>query len=42
MNSIQGKGYGLKLFKHAMQYLGHRRIGLDGLLVQVSNYEKSG
>ena len=39
---FQGKGYGLQLFNHAMQYLGQRRIGLDGLLVQVSNYKKSG
>mmetsp|Transcript_19990 Transcript_19990/g.28721 ORF Transcript_19990/g.28721 Transcript_19990/m.28721 type:complete len:290 (+) Transcript_19990:62-931(+) len=38
----RGKGYGLKLFQHAVKYLGDRNIGLDGLLVQVPNYQKSG
>ena len=30
------------MFNHAIQYLQHRTIGLDGLLVQVPNYIKSG
>lgn len=40
--AVRGNGYGLKLFQHAMSYMGTRNVGLDGLLVQVSNYEKNG
>ena len=36
------KGYGLKIFNRAMEYLGDRNVGLDGVLAQVHNYEKSG
>lgn len=36
------KGYGSKIFNHAMEYLGNRNIGLDGVLKQVHYYEKNG
>jgi hypothetical protein len=38
----RGNTYGLQLFQHGMRYLGDRNIGLDGLLVQVPNYQRSG
>jgi GNAT superfamily N-acetyltransferase len=38
----RGKGYGYKLWQHAIGYLGDRNMSLDGLLVQVPNYQKSG
>lgn len=38
----RSKGYGLALFKHAMQYLGDRNIGGDGVVVQLVNYKKFG
>jgi GNAT superfamily N-acetyltransferase len=40
--AARGNGFGLKLFQRAMEYMGSRNIGLDGLLVQVPNYEKNG
>lgn len=36
------QGYGLKLWNHAMAYLGDRAIGLDGVVAQQNNYRKSG
>lgn len=39
---LRGRGYGRRLFQHAMNYLGDRNVGLDGLLTQVPNYERSG
>jgi ribosomal protein S18 acetylase RimI-like enzyme len=38
----RGKGFGLQLWNHGMQYLGNRNIGLDGVVEQQQNYEKSG
>lgn len=38
----RGKGYGLKLWNHAMAYLKGRNIGLDGVVAQQDNYQKSG
>ena len=41
---MRGKGYGLKIFNHAMSYLkskGCASIGLDGVLERVKDYEKS-
>lgn len=35
------RGYGLKLWKHAISYLGNRSIGLDGVVAQQDNYKKS-
>ncbi len=36
------KGYGIKLWNHAIHYLGKRAIGLDGVVAQQNNYRKSG
>lgn len=36
------KGYGIKLWNHAIDYLGNRTIGLDGVIAQQNNYRKSG
>ncbi|MEN6462922.1 MAG: GNAT family N-acetyltransferase [Syntrophomonas sp.] len=38
----RGQGYGIQLWKAAMDYLGNRLIGLDGVLAQENNYTKSG
>lgn len=38
----RGKGYGNKLFQHAMRHLEGRNVGLDGVAAQVPSYEKSG
>ena len=40
--SYRGKGYGYKIWQHAMQYVEGYTIGLDGVLAQIKNYEKSG
>ncbi|KAG0224942.1 acyl-CoA N-acyltransferase [Mortierella sp. GBAus27b] len=41
---FRGNGYGLATFRKALEHAGHDRasVGLDGLLVQVENYKKSG
>ena len=39
----RGKGYGLKIFQHAMNYVkDYDNVGLDGVVEQLSNYTKSG
>ncbi|MGE5396696.1 MAG: GNAT family N-acetyltransferase [Chitinophagales bacterium] len=38
----RGKGYGIQLWKRAMDYMGNRVIGLDAVLAQEGNYQKSG
>jgi ribosomal protein S18 acetylase RimI-like enzyme len=39
----RGRGFGLKLWQAAMDYLGtNRNIGLDGVIAQQENYKKSG
>lgn len=38
----RGKGYGIQIWNHAIEYLGNRNIGLDGVFAQQANYEKSG
>jgi ribosomal protein S18 acetylase RimI-like enzyme len=38
----RGQGWGLKLWNHAIHYLGKRVIGLDGVIAQQENYKKSG
>lgn len=40
--AYRGKGYGLQIWKAAMDYLGSRNIGLDGVTAQQENYKKSG
>lgn len=38
----RGRGYGIRLWNSALEYLGDRNIGLDGVLAQQDNYRKSG
>lgn len=38
----RGKGYGLRLWTHAMQHAGQRVVGLDGVEEQQQNYRTSG
>lgn len=38
----RGQGHGIALWRHGMDYLGRRNIGLDGVVAQQDNYRKSG
>jgi ribosomal protein S18 acetylase RimI-like enzyme len=38
----RGQGFGLKLWRAAMDRLGDRVVGLDGVVAQQENYRKSG
>ncbi len=38
----RGQGYGIQLWQTAMTYLQGRNIGLDGVIAQQGNYQKSG
>lgn len=38
----RGKGFGMQLWNAGMEHLEGRNVGLDGVLEQVGNYEKSG
>src|SRR5256885_8448307 len=39
---LRGQGVGLQLWQQAMDYLGTRNIGLDGVVAQQANYHRSG
>jgi RimJ/RimL family protein N-acetyltransferase len=39
---LRGKWYGVELGKRAMNYLGTRNIGIDGVVKKIKNYEKFG
>src|SRR3954463_94348 len=39
---LRGRGYGLRVWNAAMAHAGPRVIGLDGVLAQQQNYQKSG
>lgn len=39
---FRGRGLGLRIWQHAIAYLGQRNIGLDGVVEQQANYRKSG
>jgi GNAT superfamily N-acetyltransferase len=39
---FRDQGYGIKLWNHAISYLGTRTIGLDGVVAEQENYKKSG
>ncbi|MGI8499864.1 MAG: GNAT family N-acetyltransferase [Hassallia sp.] len=40
---FRGRGFGMKMWRAAMAYLGtERNIGLDGVIAQQENYQKSG
>ena len=38
----RGKGVGMQLWQAALDYLGERTVGLDGVVAQQENYRKSG
>ena len=38
----RGKGFGIQLWKRAMDHIEGRNVGLDGVLEQQQNYKKSG
>ncbi len=38
----RGKGIGISIWNAGMEYLADRTVGLDGVVEQVGNYEKSG
>lgn len=38
----RGKGYGINIWNEALKKLGGRNIGLDGVVAQQENYERSG
>ncbi|MGF6805243.1 GNAT superfamily N-acetyltransferase [Paraburkholderia sp. Clong3] len=40
--AFRARGFGLRTWQHAMRYLGDRTIGLDGVVAQQQNYQKSG
>lgn len=39
---FRGQGYGIQIFQAAMEYLGNRCVGLDGVIAQQDNYRRSG
>ncbi|MEU4727550.1 GNAT family N-acetyltransferase [Streptomyces sp. NPDC023588] len=39
---VRGQGYGMQLWRAAMQRLDGRLVGLDGVVAQQNNYRKSG
>lgn len=41
-NEFRGQGFGIKIWQHALNYLGDINIGLDGVVTQVENYKKFG
>ncbi|GII30346.1 GNAT family N-acetyltransferase [Planotetraspora mira] len=39
---VRGKGYGIQVWRAGMEHLAGRNIGLDGVVEQQDNYQKSG
>src|SRR5258707_11984886 len=39
---LRGRGYGLRIWNAAIAHAGRRVIGLDGVVAQQQNYQKSG
>jgi GNAT superfamily N-acetyltransferase len=39
---LRGRGYGLRIWNAAMTHAGARTVGLDGVVAQQENYQKSG
>lgn len=39
---FRGRGFGLKIWNAGLDYLGKRTIGLDGVVAQQANYQRSG
>ena len=40
--AFRGRGFGMRVWQHGMDYLGNRNVGLDGVVAQQANYRKSG
>ncbi|REG51642.1 acetyltransferase (GNAT) family protein [Paraburkholderia sp. BL6669N2] len=40
--AFRGRGFGMRIWQHGMDYLRNRNVGLDGVLAQQANYRKSG
>lgn len=40
--AFRGRGFGIQVWQHGMDYLGNRNVGLDGVVAQQANYRKSG
>jgi hypothetical protein len=40
--SVRGQGYGIQVWRVGMEHLAGRNIGLDGVVEQQDNYQKSG
>ena len=38
----RGQGFGIRLWNVALDYLGDRNVGLDGVIAQQDNYKRSG
>jgi len=38
----RGRGFGIKIWEKALEYLGDRNIGLDGVIARQKDYEKYG
>jgi ribosomal protein S18 acetylase RimI-like enzyme len=39
---FRGNGFGIRMWNTAIEYMGDRNIGLDGVVTQQENYKKSG
>ncbi|MFM0501411.1 GNAT family N-acetyltransferase [Paraburkholderia caffeinilytica] len=40
--AFRGRGFGMRVWRHGMDYLHNRNVGLDGVVAQQENYRKSG
>ncbi|WP_223190748.1 GNAT family N-acetyltransferase [Nonomuraea terrae] len=40
--SVRGQGYGIRLWRAALDHLAGRNVGLDGVVEQQDNYRRSG
>lgn len=40
--AFRGRGFGMRVWRHGMDYLRGRNVGLDGVVAQQANYRKSG
>ncbi|MFB9123868.1 GNAT family N-acetyltransferase [Paraburkholderia dipogonis] len=40
--AFRGRGFGMRVWQHGMDYLRNRNVGLDGVVAQQANYRKSG
>ncbi|RKE37861.1 ribosomal protein S18 acetylase RimI-like enzyme [Paraburkholderia sp. BL23I1N1] len=40
--AFRGRGLGMRIWQHGMDYLRNRNVGLDGVVAQQANYRKSG